>query len=283
VRDFVGMDTGLVGGFDPPAGDGDKNVMVVGAGPAGMEAARIAAVRGYTVTLYDKAGAIGGLLSFAATIKGPHQNLDDYRAWSEHDLELKGVTVVTGQDVDAAFIKEQAPDVVILALGGNRDTLELSGDENTHVISIDDIATAQVGQNVTIVGSNCQATDVAVYLLAQGKQVTIVTPDAIDMISKGQSHWCKTYTLPMIYARGTRVWAQAELKSVGGGNATVKTNTGTEVTYLCDTVIEALDMLPNKDMLDELGGIEAYAVGDCDDPYSIQYAIRAGHFKAREI
>jgi 2,4-dienoyl-CoA reductase-like NADH-dependent reductase (Old Yellow Enzyme family)/thioredoxin reductase len=284
VRDFVGMaDKGLVGSFDPPPGDGEKKVMVVGAGPAGMEAARIAAERGYIVSLYEKSSAIGGLLNFAAVIKGPHQNLEDYRAWSQHDLELKGVTVVTGQEVDAAFIKEQAPDVVILALGGKRDAIKLSGDDATQVVSIDDVASAPIGQNVTIIGSNCQATDVAVYLLEQGKQVTIITPDEINMVAKGQSHWCKIYTLPMIYARGTRVWSQAEPQSIGGGSVTVKTNTGTEVTYPCDTVIEAMDMLPNKDMLDGLSGIEAYAVGDCDDPYNIQYAIRAGHFKAREI
>jgi 2,4-dienoyl-CoA reductase-like NADH-dependent reductase (Old Yellow Enzyme family) len=283
IRDNVGQDRGLVGGFDPPPGDGEKNVMVVGAGPAGMEAARIAAERGYAVTLYDKKSAVGGLLTFASTIKGPHQNLEDYRAWSENDLKLKGVTIVTGQEVDAAFIKEQAPDVVLLALGGKRDSSKLTLACSTSIVSIDDIATAEIGQNVTVIGSNLQALDVAMYLLAHGKHVNMVTPDTIDKLGKGQSIWAKKFAIPMLFARGARVWTEGELVSAGGGNATVKTDTGVNVTYPCDTVLEAMDMLPNKDMLSELSGIEAFAVGDCDEPYNIQYAVRAGNFKARTI
>ena len=255
--------------------------MVVGAGPAGMEAARIAAERGYTVTLYDKKSSLGGLLGFASAIKGPHQNLDDYVKWSRGDLERKGVSIVTDTEVDAAFIKEQAPDVAILALGGARESTGLSGDGETNVISIDDIVNAadSIGQNVTIVGGNMQATDVAAYLMEQGKNVTIVTPENANMLAKGQSIWCKRFALPILYAHGMKVWQESEL----GGVATVKTSTGTETPYACDTVIEALDMVPNKALLDELSGIEAYAVGDCDEPYNIEYAVRAGNFCARAI
>lgn len=286
IRDNVGQEEkGMPGWFDPPAGEGSKNVMVVGAGPAGMEAARIAAERGYTVTLYDKKSSTGGMLSFAAAIKGPHQNLEDYSVWSRADLERKGVNIVTDTEVDAAFIKEQAPDVAILALGGARDSLGLEGDGETNVISIDDIVNAAdtIGQNVTIVGGNMQATDVAAYLMEQGKNVTIVTPENANMLAKGQSIWCKRFALPILYAHGMKVWQESELVSAAGGVATVKTATGTETPYACDTVIEAMDMLPNKAMLDELSGIEAYAVGDCDDPYNIEYAIRAGNFCARAI
>ena len=283
VRDFVGQDRGLPGWFDPDPADGEKNIMVVGAGPAGMEAARIAAQRGYSVTLYEKQGMLGGLMNFMSAIKGPHQNIADYIAWSQRDLELKGVTVVTGQEVDAAFIKEQAPDVVILALGGKRDALPFEGDEATNVISIDDVASAEIGQNVTILGGNAQATDVAVWLLAQGKHVNIVMADTIDLLSKGQSIWARKFTIPMIYARGTRVWPQAEVVAVSGGTITVKKDSGSEASWACDTVIDARDMLTNTEMLNELEGIDAHAVGDCADPWNIQYAVRSGNWCARSI
>lgn len=283
IRDMVGQEEkGLPGWFDPPAGDGEKNVMVIGAGPGGMEAARIAAERGYTVTLYEKNGAVGGLLSAAEAIKGPHQNLMDYVAWSQRDLEQKGVQIVCGTEVDAAFIKEQAPDVAILAIGGTRPTLDLEGDEATPVLSFGE-GLAPAGQNITIVGTNAQATDLALYLLEQGKNITFITTDKADQLCKGQSIWCKRFTVPMLYARGCKVWQEAELLSAGEGFATVLTEYGTEVTYPCDAVIEAMDMLPNNDMLAELEGIEAYAVGDCNDPYNIQWAIRSGNIVARSI
>ena len=285
VRDMVGQDRGLPGGFDPDPGDGEKNVLVVGAGPAGMEAARIAAERGYTVTLYEKQGFLGGLMNFMAAIKGPHQNLADYVAWSEGDLGRKGVQVVTGQEIDAEFIKAQAPDAVVLAVGGKRGALEIAGDEKTNVVSIDDVVGAEIGQNVTIVGGNCQACDVALYLLAQGKQVTIVMGDDIEGLDKGQSIWCRKFAIPMLYARGTRVWSKAELASVADGKATVRRENASDVVYDCDTVISAMDMLPNKDLLEGLegSGLAVYEAGDCTDPWNIQYAVRTGNIVARTI
>ena len=284
IRDMVGQeDKGMPGWFDPDPGEGDKKVMVVGAGPAGMEAARIAAERGYTVTLYEKKASVGGLLTFAAAIKGPHQNLEDYRNWSKRDLELKGVEIVCDTEVDAAFIKEQAPDAVILALGGKRATLDLEAGDGTSIIGIEDVSSAEIGQNVTIVGSNAQAADLALYLLEQGKTINMVTPDEADQIAKGWSIWCKKFAVPMMYARGMKMWELAEIVSAGGGTVTVKASTGTEVTYACDTVIDARDMLPNDDMLAELDGMNVQAVGDCSDPYSIQYAVRSGNYAARVI
>lgn len=284
IRDMVGQpEKGGPDTFDPAPADGEKRVMVVGAGPAGMEAARIAAERGYDVTLYEKSGMLGGLLGFAEAIKGPHQNLGDYVRWSENDLALKGVDVVCGQEVTDDFIREQAPDVLIVAVGGAREGIDLAGDEATQVISIDEVASAPIGQNVTIVGSNCQATDVCMWLLAQGKHVDIVTPDGTEDIAKGQSIWCRKFSLPMMYARGTRVWTESELVNAAAGEVTVRKATGVDVTYPCDTVIVAKDMVPNRTLGAGLEGVDVRYVGDCNDPWNIKYAVRSGNYAAREI
>lgn len=269
-------------GFDLLPANGDKKVMVVGGGPAGMEAARIAALRGYTVTLYEKKGMLGGLLPFASYIKGPHENLDDLRNYLVRQLEITGVTVVTGMQVDAALIKKEAPDVVILAVGGKRDTLGLTGTISTDVISIDDIASAKIGDVVTIVGGNAQAIDVAQWLVAQGKHVTIITPEDISKLDKGQSSWVKKFTLPMLYARGTRVWPNAEITSIGNGKIVIHGETGVDMEIACDTVIEAMDMLPNTELIEGLGD-KAIAVGDCNRPWNIAEAIAAGNIAARNI
>jgi len=270
-------------GYELLPANGAKNVMVVGGGPAGMEAARIAAQRGYTVTLYEKKGMVGGLLPFASAIKGPHENLNILRNYLENQLKIKGVTVVTGQDVDADFIKKQAPDLVILAVGGKRNALGLTGTSGTNIVSIDDIASADIGDKVTIVGGNAQAVDIAQYLQAQGKHVTIVSPDPIGSLDKGQSNWVKTFTLPMLYGRGTRVWPGSKISTVNNGEIKIFTETGIDISIPCDTVIEAMDMLPNTKLIEGLTGIETHAVGDCNKPWNIAGAIAAGNLIARKI
>ena len=270
-------------GFDLPPVGTVKNVMVVGGGPAGMEAARIAALRGHNVTLYEKNGAVGGLLDFASTVKGPHENLSDLRSYLARQLEVAGVDVVTGTEVDASFIADQKPDAAIIAVGGVRDTLELSETTGTKVIPLPDFLTAEIGSEVTIVGSNAQAVDAALYLMAQGKHVTMVTPDSMDQFDKGQSNWVKTFVKPMLLARGMRIWPHAEIVSVGDGEVTIAGETGAEITLSCDAVIEAMDMLPNPSLGEETYGIEVHVVGDAAKPWNIAEAIAAGNLAARAL
>lgn len=270
-------------GYDLVPAQTAKNVMVIGGGPAGMEAASVAAKRGHKVTLYEKKGLLGGLLPFANVVKGPHENLDRYQAYLTRQLELENVEVVLSQEVDQAFIAQKAPDVVILAVGGLRDSLGLEGTAGTKVISIDDFAGTELGDNVTIVGSGAQAIDVTLYLQAQGKNVTIVTPDPIEKMDKEQTSWVRTFVTPMITARGTRVWPNASIVSVGDGEITVSGETGVDMVIKCDTVIEALDMLPNTGLTEGLSGVEVYAVGDCSKPWNIAEAVASANIAARRI
>ena len=269
-------------GATPLPGDGDKKVMVIGGGPAGMEAARIAAQRGYDVTLYEKNGMLGGLLTFANVIKGPHENLDDLRKYLVRQQELKGVKVVTGTEVTREMIEQEAPDYVVLAVGGKRPELELSSNGATTVISLDDIATTKIGDSVTIIGGNAQAVDAAQYLIAQGKHVTMVSPEGKEKLDKGQSSWVKQFTIPMLYANGTRLWPNASVKEVRDGEIVIDGETGCDIVVKCDTVIDARDMLPNTGLIDGLS-IPAVAVGDCNAPFNIAEAIAAGNIAARRI
>lgn len=269
-------------GETPLPADGDKKVMVIGGGPAGMEAARIAAQRGYAVTLYEKNGSLGGLLPFANAIKGPHENLDDLRKYLVRQQELKGVTVVTGKEVTRDLIESEAPDAVILAVGGTRPEMTLQSSGSTNVISVDEVANATIGEKVTIIGGNVQAVDVAQYLIAQGKHVTMVSSEPKAKLDKGQSSWVKTFTIPMLYANGMRLWQNAEVTAVNDGSIVVAGETGCDMNIACDTLIDARDMLPNTSLIDGLE-IPCVAVGDCKAPFNIAEAIAGGNLAARNI
>lgn len=272
----------LPGSFEPEPAATSKNVMVVGAGPAGMEAARVAAERGHKVTLYEKKDTLGGLLEFANNVKGQHENLLPLKTYLAKQLEVSGVTVVTGQEVDASFIEQQKPDAVIIAVGGERDTLGLSESTGTKIVPIDSFMTADIADDVVIIGSNAQAIDVAMYLLAQGKHVQIVTPSPAIAFGAGHSFWVKTYTQTIIKNLGARFWPEASVSSINDGSITITSDSGTEVELPCGTVIEALDSLPNTDLNQGLS-MDVHTVGDCAKPFNIGDAICTGNAAARQI
>ena len=265
-----------------------KNVMVVGGGPAGMEAARVAALRGHKVTLYEKAGYLGGTLPFAAAVKGPHENIADLNSYLQRQQEVCGVEVVLGQEVTADFVAQQAPDAVIVAAGGVRQSSGLESSSATSVISIEDILTAEIGDNVTIVGGNAQAVDAAFYLIAAGKHVTIVMDKPLACLDSGQSAHVKEVVLPMLYVKGTQVWPNASVSAVGEGAVTIAGEAGCDIAIACDTVIEALDLAANTELADALSGsFEVHVIGDAlvDEakPHNIAEAIATGNLTARAL
>ncbi len=271
-------------GATPKAAEGEKKIMVIGGGPAGMEAARIAAQRGYDVTLYEKSGVLGGLLTYADFIKGRHENLGDLKRYLIRQQEVKGVNVVTGTEVTREMIESEAPDTVILAVGGKRPTCEFTDTGKTTVLDMDTFASNMnnIGEKVTIIGGNAQAVDMAQYLIAEGHHVTMVSPEGKEHLDKGQSSWVKKFTIPMLYTNGMRLWPNASVKEVQDGAVVVAGETGCDVVVACDTLIDCRDMLPNDELIKDLS-IPAYAVGDCNSPFNIAEAIYAANIAARNI
>jgi len=269
--------------YELPPAAAPKRVMVIGGGPGGMEAARIAAARGHAVTLYEKSGALGGLLSFASMVKGPHENLDDLSAYLERQLELNGVTVELNKEVDAAFIGTEAPDAVILATGGLRDELSVSGNGSVQVVDFDSFMTTEVGESVVIYGSNAQAFDCALWFTVHNKRVNIVTPSPNAELDKQQSQHAMRFMTTALYSLGVKVWPGSSIESVGEGNITVATGEGTKVVITCDAIISGAELKPNKSLLDGIAVAETYAVGDCNEPYNIALAIRGGNDAGRAV
>lgn len=269
-------------GYEPVPAETKKKVMVVGGGPAGMEAARIAAERGHEVTLYEKDSSLGGMLREASAFKGGHERLTDLVDYLTRQQEVKGVTVVTGTEVTADLVNSEKPDAVIVAVGGKRDS-KLQGNDTVKVISVDEAAGDEVGETVVICGANAQATDCALFLLAHGKKVQMVHEGLKSDIDKEQSTWVRTFVTPQLYAQGVKVWNSSKVEGLTEEGLTVTNAMGATKTLPCDTVIECYDMLPNKELADALAGFEVYTVGDCDAPFNIAQAIASGNLAARKL
>ena len=261
----------------------DEDPIVIGGGPAGMEAARIAAARGHNVTLYEKRGALGFMLDFAASVKGPHENLADLKNYLIRQLELNGVEVKTGTEVTQELINSEAPDAVILAAGGLRDTLTVDGDGSAPVVEMDNFMFTEMGDNVIVYGSNAQAFDAALWLTVHKKNVTIVTPNPASEFDMQQSQHAMRMMTTALYALGVKSYPQSAIKTVSGNVATLTLDSGVEMNIKCDAIVNGADMLPNTSLVDGIDCKEVYTIGDCANPFNIALAIRGGNDAGRAV
>lgn len=269
-------------GYELLPAETPKKVVVVGAGPAGLEAARIAAKRGHTVTLFEKSEQLGGLVNVARMYKGDHERLGDLVDYLVRQQEVTGVNVIAGTEATAETIATEAPDAVIVATGGLRERKVEAG--AVPVYGFEEVGTVDLGERVLILGAGAQATDCALFLLAQGKKVQIVHDAPAGEVAKEQSMWVRTYVIPQLTSQGVKIWNSCVVGDVVEGGLAIAMDSGVEKVLPCDSVLECYDMVPNTALYDELSSqYETYAVGDCAEPWNIGLAIRSGNLAARKI
>jgi len=153
-----------------------KTVMVVGGGPGGMEAARVAALRGHEVTLYEKESELGGQLRIGSLAPGKDK-LNFIMEYYTHQLRKAGVKIELNKKADGDLVQKMKPDVVIVATGAEPVKPDIPGISGRNVLVSWDVlsGTAKVpGKTVAVAGGGQVGCETALYLAEQGKKVTIV-------------------------------------------------------------------------------------------------------------
>jgi NADPH-dependent 2,4-dienoyl-CoA reductase/sulfur reductase-like enzyme len=177
-----------------------RKVVVVGAGPAGLEAARVARERGHDVVLFEKTDAVGGQINLAARAPQREQMAGIVR-WFDMETQRLGVQRKLGVEADMSMILDERPDIVVLATGGLPFTDQVPGwgASEGRVVSGWDILSGRVApaDNVLVYDgiSTHAGTGVADYIASRGKRVEIVTPDVKVADDTGGT------TFPIFYRR----------------------------------------------------------------------------------
>lgn len=271
----------------PPAVE-KRKVVIVGGGPAGCEAARIAAERGHDVILFEKGPRLGGQVNLV--MRTPARDIfEQIILFFERQLEKLNVDIRLEHAARPEDVLSEDSDAVIVATGSTAFRPDIIGIDQKHVLSSRDVLSgnAEIGERVLVVDTlgRAEAPTVAEFLVDQGRQVEIVT--GLEYIGRHMPVPAWHNQLELLMKKGvtltpfTGVWEVSE-KSVDVYNVVSwepRTIEG------IDTVVLAAGGQADDALYHELKGRhpEVHAIGDCYQPRDIELAVVDGHRVAREI
>lgn len=261
-----------------------KNVLVVGGGPAGMEAAMIASQRGHIVTLCEKDARLGGQLLLACV--PPHkEEISSLTRYLSKQVEKSRIYIRVNTKVTLEVIKEAKPNVVIIATGASSLIPDIPGVRAINVVTALEVlsGTKEIGNRVIIIGGGMVGCETAEFLAGKGKKVIV-----LEMLeSVGQD-----IVPPFLLKLTIQQLKEAGVKVETGTKALEITSKGVKcardgklLLFSGDTIVLAVGMKSNDTLANEIKGKVAtiYSIGDCVKPQRIVQAIKSGFDVAREL
>lgn len=264
-----------------------KHVVVVGGGPGGMEAARIAALRGHQVTLYERDNTLGGQLKWASKppFRGEYEQVVRYLS---RQIEKAGVQINLEQEVDTEMLYNLKPDVVVVATGSRPFASFIPGREKSHVVTYLDILGGDVapGRRVSVIGGQKIGCEVADYLAEKGSEVILTDPSGEFCQDAGmKTRWLLMERLegePKIELR-----KKTTVEMIDDSSIVIQKEGKTETINDIDQVVMAMGKISRKELGDALIADskvnEIYTVGDCVLPRKMTEAIYEGSAVGHKI
>ena len=266
--------------------DAPKHVMVIGGGIAGMEAARVAAIRGHKVDLYEKSDKLGGMFIPASSMsfKVADRKLIE---WYKRQMEKTGVTVHMNYEVTTEQVKSEKPDVVYVATGSAPRVLSGIEGSDSHVISAVDalLKKKPIGDKVVIIGGGLTGIEMAYDQVVTGKEVNVV--EVLPEILSKKDDLCAANEnmLRMAIERyHIGIHTNAKVVKISEEGITIEKD-GKQSVLPADTVISSIGYTSENTLAERLedydGRVET--LGDCDHVSNLMGAIWKAFESASQI
>ncbi|MBI2194141.1 MAG: FAD-dependent oxidoreductase [Planctomycetes bacterium] len=266
-----------------------KKVVVVGGGPAGLEAARVASARGHRVVLFEKSGELGGQTLIARRAPA-RQDFDGATRWSSLQCRKLGVEIRLKTEATVDRVLAETPDTVIVATGAVARRPAIEGMEQHRVASAWDVllgTAGDLGQTLLVIDEEYghQGPTTAEFLLDRGKEVDLITSQ--EVIGNFLGATTRPPLLTRLFKKGAQIFNHLEAKTIRGGcliAANIWTGELQQVGPY-DGFIYAYGGAPVDTLSEALRakGLHVEVVGDAFSPRSLQHAILEGHQVARKL
>lgn len=265
--------------------ESQKRILVVGGGPAGLEAARVAALRGHQVVLMDKGPVPGGMLRVAATPVFKKE-LRQMVAWWQAQIRKLGVDMRLNAEVTPETPELASADVIVVATGGRPMRPAIAGIEGDNVVGVLEYHMDRQkirGERIVVAGGGLSGCDAGLEIAMTGKEVTIV--EMMDSVARDLGAVNRSSLLRLLSEHGVRILTGHCVKEIRTDGIIVKGPGGREVVIEADTVITAFGMLPDDTLARAIQSKwpEVHLIGDCVKPAKIGDAVRAGFAVGRQI
>lgn len=254
-----------------------KKVVVVGGGPGGMEAARVAALRGHKVVLFDEGEELGGQLLLAA--KPPFKDtIETFRQFLVRQVTKLGIELRLRQKFTTEMLSELKPDSVILATGVKPFIPQIPGIQSMKVVQASQVLMgAETGERVVVIGGELVGCETALLLMERGKKVTIMRrgPELATKVHR----LIREPMLGRLKYKGVTMLTGVEYQEITDAGVVIRTHAGEKKVVEADTVVLAAGSTPNTELAAALKGkvAQVVSVGDCVEPRSMMEALEEGY------